>query len=502
MDPAEAAALKERVLAERQRRADEAAAEEERLRLEAEEKLRLKHLRFNQLDEKTTLKEQAEADTMLALARARASKAEVLLADADAAHMSLMPGEGEALEAESKRVRVLAIETFVAVILIAQESGDQRLEAEAYQHMALLRLEMAHWAERATETWASADGGTGKPQGGQERKEMRRLEVALLERIKGEMALQLVAARAAFAAARGCYAAAQIVPGEAAAALSLGGICMRLGDETAALEALESALELFQGPHGNGVGGGPDEHAVDTTLNTLRLIMVRQGTFALYGKGTWIEQEGEEEQEEDGEGGQSEEGKRKVPQVRGDGEVAETARGAAVGSSEEVEAAEAELARQPSNGAVASSVQKQEAAERAGTSGEGSMALSPEEIAERRSKAKEANTLYVWAHFFPFAASSSSSMLLTTTLNSQPRAIPPHSTRHVLRQVRARQHASIGRHELRLRAGGGACEALLRGCARALRGGGEQAGGGQLPAADRFVLAAAVAGARLRGAGL
>ena len=212
MDPAEAAALKERVLAERQRRADEAAAEEERLRLEAEEKLRLKHLRFNQLDEKTTLKEQAEADTMLALARARASKAEVLLADADAAHMSLMPGEGEALEAESKRVRVLAIETFVAVILIAQESGDQRLEAEAYQHMALLRLEMAHWAERATETWASADGGTGKPQGGQERKEMRRLEVALLERIKGEMALQLVAARAAFAAARGCYAAAQIVP--------------------------------------------------------------------------------------------------------------------------------------------------------------------------------------------------------------------------------------------------------------------------------------------------
>ena len=43
--------VRERVLAERQRRAEEAAAEEERLRLEHEEKLRLKHLRFNNLDQ-------------------------------------------------------------------------------------------------------------------------------------------------------------------------------------------------------------------------------------------------------------------------------------------------------------------------------------------------------------------------------------------------------------------------------------------------------------------
>jgi tetratricopeptide (TPR) repeat protein len=396
MDPADAAAIKERVLAERQRRADEAAAEEERLRLEAAEKLRLKHLRFHDLPEGHKQKEQAEADTMLALARARAAKAEELLAQADAAHLSLMPKEGASLEAESKAVRVQAVETFVAVVLIAQESGDQTLEAAAYQHMALLRVSMAHWAERVAQAWAETRPD-GKPLTGADRKEVRRRAAAQLGEVKLEMAVQLVAARAALEAARACYAAAGVVPGEAAAALSLGGVCMRLGDEAAALEALQSALELYQGDRA-APEGGPDEHAVDVTLNTLRMIMVRQGTMALYGRGTWIEREEEEEAEEEAaEGKEGDEGA-KVPALRGGGEVVPSAVGAAVGSAADVAAAKAELARRPSNGAVPSSASLASHGGGGGGGGSGGGGLTEEERLERRAKAKEANTLYVLAN--------------------------------------------------------------------------------------------------------
>ena len=161
MDP-DAQALRARVEAERQRRADEAAAEE-RLRLEAEEALRRKHALRRTRGQRPLSRAGGEPNQPCygAIARKRAGE---LLEEADDAHMSLMPNKAIQLEARSVETRQTAVETYWNVVLIAQESGDEALEAKALHELAMLRIRMAGWAVRVDGGRADVDEPSGTAQ--------------------------------------------------------------------------------------------------------------------------------------------------------------------------------------------------------------------------------------------------------------------------------------------------------------------------------------------------
>eukprot|EP00936_MAST-01D_sp_MAST-1D-sp1_P002558 g2558.t1 len=405
MDPDAQAALRARVEAERQRRADEAAAEEERLRLEAEEALRRKHARFAALEDKDRFREQAESQTSLAMARLRAKRAGELLEEADDAHMSMMPKQATQLEAQSVETRQAAVETYWNVVLIAQESGDEALEAKALHELAMLRIRMAGWAVRVDGGRADVDEPSGTAQTSWDRLGGRGKFEPGVDGVKLEMAVQMTAARVALEGACKCYQAVDSAAGEAASSLTLGGVRMRLGDIYGAIEALERALALYQ--TNAGPGGGEDPKGTDRTLNTMRMIMDREGDMERYGAGTWIEHEGEDEEEgggddedededDDGLSGEDEDGQDKgssnkriegTPAAGGAaGDVADGAVGDSLAPY--AQAAEAELARRES-AAGRSSIS-------VGSTKDA--AAQAEEKEAKRRKTKEANTLYVLAN--------------------------------------------------------------------------------------------------------